>query len=133
MSYAGKQLYLPAVDASGGEATLLEAALIDALDDAEVEELFGEARDADYACVAAEARELEKHLPDIHADEELRRQGDAELERLEWRLEEIRALDFFGASGRESAGGLVAALRARLTPPELLTYFAKNRTETLPR
>jgi hypothetical protein len=103
--------------AAGGEATLLEAVLIDGLDDAEVESLFREARDADYAGIAAEARELETRLPELHLDEELRRQGDAELQRLERRLEEIRSIDFFGASGRESAGGLLAALRARLTPP----------------
>lgn len=112
--------------AAGGEATLLEAVLIDGLDDAEVEGLFREARDADYAGVAAEARELEKRLPELHADEGVRRQGDAELERLERRLEEIRAIDFFGASGHESAGGLVAALRARRTPPEGPIQAAKT-------
>lgn len=111
------QWVLREVVAAGGEATLLEAHLVDGLADPEVEALFRNARDADYAAIAGEARDLEKRLEGAAVDDEHRRQVDAELRRLERRREEIAAIDFFGASGRETAHGLLAALRARLTPP----------------
>jgi len=113
------QWVLREVVAAGGEATLLDAHLVDGLADPEVEALFRNARDADYAVIAGEARDLEKRFRGPTLDDELRRQVDLELQRLERRLEEIAAIDFFGASGRETANGLLAALRARLTPPTL--------------
>lgn len=113
--------------AVGGETMLLEAVLIDGLGDAEVEGLFREARDADYAGIAAEARELEKHLPERHLDEELRRQEDAELQRLERRLEEIVTIDFDlkdDKFGRPEVAGLAA---------QLAGFALLNRTEPLSR
>lgn len=111
------QWVLREVVAAGGEATLLDAHLVDGLADPEVEALFRNARDADYGVIAGEARDLEKRLQGATLDDELRRQVDPELRRLERRLEEIAAIDFFEASGRETAHGLLTALRARLTPP----------------
>ena len=113
------QWVLREVVAAGGEATLLEAHLVDGLADPEVEALFRNARDADYAGIASEARDIDKRLQGSTLDDDLRRQVDPELQRLERRLEEITALDFFGASGRETAHGLLASLRACLTPPTL--------------
>jgi hypothetical protein len=113
------QWVLREVVAGGGEATLLDAHLVDGLADPEVEALFRNARDADYAVISGEARDLEKRLRGPTLDDELRRQVDPELQRLERRIEEIAAIDFFGASGRETAHGLLAALRARLTPRTL--------------
>lgn len=112
------QWVLREVVAAGGEATLLEAHLVDGLADPEVEALFRNARDADYGAIAREARDLEQGLlAGATLDDEVRRQADAELRRLERHLEEVAAIDFFGASGRETTHGLLAALRARLTPP----------------
>src|SRR5438067_8575353 len=42
----------------GGEAMVCEARLIDGLSDAQVQALFDQARDADYAVIADEARAL---------------------------------------------------------------------------
>ena len=111
------QWVLREVVAAGGEATLLDAHLVDGLSDAEVEALFRKARDADYTAVAEEARGLEERLS--HDGDELRRQIEPELARLERRLEEIAAIDFFDAAGREPAHGLVAGLRYRITPKTL--------------
>lgn len=110
------QWVLREVSAAGGEATLLDAHLVDGLSDAEVESLFRNARDADYAEVAEAARALEHRLGSVELDDDLRRQADAELSRLERRIEEISTIDYFGATGRESAHALVAALRTRITP-----------------
>lgn len=110
------QWVLREVAGAGGEATLLDAHLIDGLSDAEVEALFRNARDVDYAAIAEEARALEKRLGAVALDEDLRRQVEPELSRLERRIEEVVTIDFFGAAGREPAHGLLAALRSRITP-----------------
>lgn len=110
------QWVLREVTAAGGEATLLDAHLIDGLTDSEVEGLFRSARDADYLALADEARALEQNL-DGEVDEGVRREVASDLARLERRLEEIAAIDFFGASGREAVHGVLASLRARVTPP----------------
>ncbi len=113
------QWVLREVTAAGGEATLLDAHLVDGLSDSEVEALFRKARDADYAAVAAEARRLEERLGRLDLDDEGRRQVEPEIARFERRLEEIAGIDFFDAAGREPAHGLVAALRTRVTPKTL--------------
>lgn len=110
------QWVLREVTGAGGEATLLDAHLVDGLSDAEVEALFRKARDADYAEIADEARSLDHRLA---TDDDARRDLESEVARLERRLEEVGAIDFFGASGREAAHGLVAALRYRVTPKTL--------------
>lgn len=104
------------VTSVGGEAVLLAAQLLDGLSDREVEGLFCSARDSDYGAVAEEARSIEKRSPPSESDEQTRRQFEPEVSRLERRMEEIMAIDFFGASGRETAHGLVAALRSRIAP-----------------
>ena len=110
------QWVLREVAAAGGEATLLDAHLVDGLSDAEVEALFRDARDADYAEVAQEARALEQRIADAEVDGELRQKAGTELARLERRIEEISTIDYFGAAGRESAHAVVVALRALITP-----------------
>jgi hypothetical protein len=122
------QWVLREVTAAGGEATLLDAHLVDGLSDAEVEGLFRSARDADYTTITEEARALEQRLGTGTPDDDARRQAEAELARLERRLEEIATIDFFGASGRETAHGLLAALRARVTPQSTPPPARKERT-----
>jgi hypothetical protein len=104
------------VTGAGGDAALLEACFVDGLADADVETMFRTARDADYGALAKDARELDARL---NGDDDARRQVESEIGRLERRLEEISALDFFAAPGREVAQGIVAGLRARLTSPPL--------------
>jgi hypothetical protein len=105
------------VSAAGGEAALVEARFIDGLGDIDIENLFRTARDADFAAVAKDARELEARLgASVLDDGDVRRQAESELVRLERRLEEINGIDFFAAPGREAAHGLIVALRTRLTP-----------------
>ena len=100
------------ITASGGEATVCEARLLEGLTDEGVEALFQAARDADYAQIADDTRELEKRLG-------LARQADpvpsfpADVARLRKRLAEVAEIDFFSASGREAAEGLVSALEER--------------------
>jgi len=93
----------------GGTATLCEARFVAGTTDAELEATFRQARDADYADLAVEARALGKRLgkrPPAGA-------ADA-VAALRARKREIVAIDFFGASGREAVAGLLADLERRL-------------------
>jgi hypothetical protein len=103
--------------AGGGEAAILEAQLLDGLSDQQVEELFRAGRDVEYEVVAKEARSLAKQIRG-RLSTQRRRQLEPATQRLEQRLADIAALDFFAASGREVASGLVQALRSALLPED---------------
>jgi len=95
----------------GGEAFTCEATLIDGLDDREVQALFDAARDEDYAEISASARDLAARRASLdtaeaHAD------FAAQVARLRRRLDEVVAIDFFGADGREPTKGLVSGLES---------------------
>jgi hypothetical protein len=102
--------------ASGGEATLVEANLVQGLRDVEVEALFNQARDTDYHELVEEIRGTAGMLPKRgKLKDDARRRIEAEIQRLQRRLEEIAAIDFFHASGRETASGLLDELRQKLS------------------
>ncbi len=93
----------------GGEAFVCEAQLVDGLGDGEVQALFDAARDEDYAAIAAAARELSTGRSDEASAERA-----TQVARLRKQLDEVVAIDFFGADGREPAEGLVSGLEAGL-------------------
>lgn len=96
----------------GGEATLCEARFIEGLSDDEMRQRFRDARDEDYGDVADAARKIAQELPrTFGVDEGQQARLESDVARLEQRLEEIAAIDYFHAAGREGAVGLVAALR----------------------
>ncbi len=99
---------------SGGEATIVEAGFVSGQSDDDVEALFRKARDAEYAEVLAEARGLGKRQPLRSGNEKTRRERDAAVKKLEQRLEEIRARDFFLATKGKEATRSVHDLRKRL-------------------
>jgi len=114
--------------AGGGEATLVEANLVQGLRDDEVELLFNKARDADYEELAEQIRKTAKLVPKRgKLKEETRRKLQSEIERTERRLEEIVAIDFFHGSSRETVSGLLEELRQKLAeqPP----VVAEGQTE----
>jgi len=109
------QWVLREVVEGGGDGTLCEARLVDGITDDQVEELFQAARSADYGQIADDARRLVKTLPAKgKLDEERRTQLELDIVRLRRRLDEAVAIDFFGAPGREAAGGLISGIEARL-------------------
>jgi hypothetical protein len=95
---------------NGGEATVCAAELVEGLTDAQVQALFNAARDAQYAEVAKEARQL--------AGAGTRRRASetrlVEVSKLRKRLEEVVAIDFLGAPGRIPAEALVVRLERLL-------------------
>jgi hypothetical protein len=101
----------------GGDACICEARLVDGLSDQDIRAQFDEARDADYREIAEEARAVaEAARNDAAMPDDARTEVPARLKRLRKRLAEIAAIDFFGASGRQTAEGLVAEIEARLRP-----------------
>jgi hypothetical protein len=109
------QWILREVIEGGGDGTLCEARLVDGITDDQVEELFHAARAADYRQIADDARRLARTLPAKgKLREERRPQLEVEITRLKKRLDEVVAIDFFGAPGREAAAGLVSDIEMRL-------------------
>jgi hypothetical protein len=103
------------IASEGGEATLCKATFVEGLRDDQIEALFHAARDADYAQIAEEAREITGRLPSrLARDDERREDLEADLARLRKRVTEVVAMDFFSASGRVAAESAIEALERRL-------------------
>lgn len=109
------QWLLRTILAGGGEGTVVEARIVDGFTDQELEALFQAARDADYQAIAEEARALAAALDKPKKGKDPMPEAQAAVRRLRKRLAATFALDFFSASGRETADGLVSALEARLS------------------
>jgi hypothetical protein len=103
----------------GGDASLVEARFIEGLSDEQVKEMFRAARDADYQQIATEARELAQKLPKKgEVPEEKRAELEPVAARLQKRVAEIAAIDYFHGRSREPASGLLQELAERLARPE---------------
>jgi hypothetical protein len=100
---------------AGAEASICTASFVEGLTDNQVEALFHEARDADYAQIADEAHGALDAAPSssVMTDEE-HANSVAVLNRLKKRFTALVNLDFFGAPGREKAAALMRELEERL-------------------
>lgn len=96
------QWLLQEVVAGGGEGSVCRADFVDGLSESTIEALFREARTADYAAVVDAAKSLG------HPS------APTEVARLDRRLAEVMAIDYFGAPGRSLAERVVARLVARV-------------------
>lgn len=95
--------------AAGAEAAILDAAFLAGTSDAELRALFDAAREQDYAALAGElraARDAAGQTPPT----------PQQLTRFRKRLADIRAIDFFGASGREAVQFLADELEQQIHP-----------------
>jgi hypothetical protein len=108
----------------GGEAVVCEARLIDGLSDEEVRALFDRARNADYEDVARSARALAGNVRPNSRPERLA-EFRVQLARLQKRLSQVVAIDFFGAVGRDQAEGLLRTLESRLNKDDDVTDKAR--------
>ena len=102
--------------AGKGDASVCEARFVEGLSDDRIEALFDAAREADYAALAKEARTLAptgrsaRRVPSTA-------QVETALRRLRKRFAEVVAIDFFGATGRDTVDELLASIESRLRPP----------------
>jgi hypothetical protein len=103
--------------AGRGEAWVCQAHFLEGLTDAAVTALFRSAREADYAALVREARKLQDRVGRSRKGKAAPEQAAAALLRLRKRLDELRAIDFFGADGRETVEGILDAVESSLRPP----------------
>lgn len=101
----------------GGEATVCESSFIEGRSDAEVEDLFQQARAPDYEEIAEQARSLLEEVTAAAQDPDTRRRLEQELARLQKRLADIQSIDFFGAPGGETVSSMVEQLGHRIKEP----------------
>jgi hypothetical protein len=118
------------VVSGGGDAFVCEARFVDGLTEEETEARFRTARDADYHALADDLR------PTITAikrkkklDAGTRAEVTASLDRARKRFEDIVAIDFFSASGREVVAGLMGDLAARLGGGAAATSSSLDRAD----
>jgi hypothetical protein len=103
------------IEAAGGEGLIWEARLIDGLREGELRGLFDAAREAEYDALVKDMRALEGGFgtaPPPAGELSTR------LARFRTSLDQIVALDFFGAPGRETAEALLGGLERRLEERE---------------
>src|SRR6266550_6648832 len=98
---------LQEIEAGGGEGSVCRGDFVDGLSDRDVEGLFHKARAADYGAIAREAKSL------------ARKAAPAEVARLDHRLAEVAAIDYFHAPNRPAVERVVTRLeeRARRAEP----------------
>ena len=109
------QWVLREISESGGEATLCEARFVDGLTDDEVMNLFRSAREADYQQISQEAGRIAASFTKktkTHSDGG--KPLALELERVQKRIAEVVAIDFFGAPGRDAAERSIFTVETRL-------------------
>lgn len=102
----------------GGEALVCEANFIAGLSDVEIRALFDAARDADYEKLAEEGRALLRSGKVTPGD----------LRRLQKRKDEIAAIDFFDAHGRQVADNALADITRQLA-----RHLDVSRIDTTPK
>ena len=102
----------------GGEALICEARLIDGLSDQEVRTLFNTAREEDYDLLAKDARVLADTLRQAPTAD-AKAEAKAQFAKLKTRADQVLAIDFFGANGREALDGLLAGLEEALREDEV--------------
>lgn len=95
----------------GGEASLCEAAFIDGVSEDQIVNSFRAARRVEYEAIIAEAQAL---LAARSAEVEGRSQADARLQRLQKKLADTQAIDFFSCPEGKAAQALLANLEERL-------------------
>src|SRR5262245_32963189 len=114
-TYEDFQWVMREIIEGGGDASICEAHFVEGLSDEQVEALFHAARDADYAQLAEDLRQMfgalarGKDLTDAQ-----QRDVEADLARHARRFAEVTAIDFCHAPGREAVDGLLAGIEQRL-------------------
>ncbi len=107
----------------GGEAMLCEAKLVEGVSDAELQELFRKARDADYGAIESAATGALARVRKRRLSADERAEIEAAIARLRRRLHEVTELDFFRATSRGAAERAIGALADRASggaPPPMV-------------
>lgn len=118
-SYEAFQWVMREVVQGNGDASICEATFVEGMGDDQIEALFNTARNSEYNEISDSARKLAKAIPSKgKVTSGKRKDIELELKRLRRRLSELVAIDFCGASGRESAEGRISEIESRLRATE---------------
>jgi hypothetical protein len=98
----------------GGQASLCEGQFFDGATDGEIERRFVEARNSDYADLATEARGIAKLLKAKRITSDKLSGLTEHALKLRRRFDEVVAIDFCHASGREPTDGLLVGIERAL-------------------
>jgi hypothetical protein len=124
------QWVLQEIVRDGGDASIVEGRFAQGLSDEQIEMMFNNARDADYAQLVEDIRAIISRLPrrrDVSDDD--RGGFEADLARAQRRMSDIAQIDFFGAPGRDAATKLIADLEQRLLREASISASAQpNKT-----
>jgi hypothetical protein len=117
----------------GGQASICEGRFLDDTTDDDIERRFIEARNADYAELAIDAKQLAKKLDGKRlAPERIGVLADEHAKLVE-RLADVTAIDFLEVPGREAVEGLLAAIANKLpdsTSEDALSVLPKPKRAT---
>jgi hypothetical protein len=102
----------------GGEATVFEARFVEGLKDSEVERLFKDARDKDFQDLIRRGRAIQPALSRARPQAQTWTRLESEVAKLRRQFDDVAALDFFGAPGRQAAELLLSDLERRLRSPQ---------------
>src|SRR5215207_11298058 len=112
------QLILREIIEGGGEASICRSAFVDGLTDAEIEQLFHQARSRDYEDIIAEARSTLKAFPaGRRVQTERGAEAEQALAKLSKRFAAVAKIDFFETTDRRSAGEALKEIEDRLRSP----------------
>lgn len=114
----------------GGQASICEGRFLDASTDDDIERRFIDARNADYAEIAAAAKQLANKLGAKRIAPERIAAFTDQHAKLVLRFGEVTAIDFLHVPGREAVEGLLAAIaralpRGGAKPGEPLAVMAR--------
>jgi hypothetical protein len=112
----------------GGEALVCESHFVEGLADEELREMFRSQRNEDYVRLAGDARALAARLDGEASEGAPAALADiaGAVGRLRKLIGETAAIDFFGASERATAEGLIAGLERRLQEGSESMGMAQN-------
>jgi hypothetical protein len=115
----------------GGDGSISEARFLEGITDEQVIALFQNARKSDYERITQEARQFLNEWASGGNPQDRAVKGQAQVNRLRQRLEEISAIDFFSAPERGTAEILLKDLAAQASDRPLVAYAAREGLENL--
>lgn len=108
------------IAAAGGDSMICEARLVEGLTDKQVEDIFNNHRNLDYDALSRQAENLKKKLLKKSSSAATARSKLKEAAiRFRRLFDDILAIDFFGASRREVAHGLIIGLEKLAVKPDV--------------
>ena len=120
MQYERFQWLSKEIQDDGGEATLIRVAQIEGISNEQIAQMFIEARTADYKELIADGRKMLKATRDSEKDT-----LSAELEKLQRRFDEIRAIDYFQSHSAHDAQVVLQQIRKLLSPKTSAAIHSK--------